>query len=196
MKQCSKCQKIKSLDDFYNHQTNADRKSNSCKKCSLAHARARYQKNLESQRERSRIKAAKERAQFPEKVRKRNRENMNYHFSLNPEKFRARSAAWKKANPERVNDWNRSRLSRKKNNQTFFVSEKFLCRLYKSECAHCGSKENITQDHVIPIARGGSHSEGNLQPLCLSCNSSKKDKTMIEWRLPFLRERFGADAVN
>ena len=40
-------------------------------------------------------------------------------------------------------------------------------------CQHCGSTENITIDHIIPIAKGGTNEFINLQPLCKSCNSSK-----------------------
>jgi len=37
----------------------------------------------------------------------------------------------------------------------------------------CGSEENLTVDHIIPLARGGTWDQDNLQPMCHSCNSSK-----------------------
>lgn len=43
-------------------------------------------------------------------------------------------------------------------------------------CLRCGTRENISRDHVVPIANGGSNSIANLQPLCCSCNSSKGTK--------------------
>lgn len=40
-------------------------------------------------------------------------------------------------------------------------------------CAHCGTTEKLTVDHVTPVARGGTNELENLQCLCLTCNSSK-----------------------
>lgn len=40
-------------------------------------------------------------------------------------------------------------------------------------CAHCGSTDRLTVDHVRPVARGGSNDEANLQCLCRPCNSRK-----------------------
>lgn len=50
-----------------------------------------------------------------------------------------------------------------------------------NKCVMCGSEENITIDHIIPITKGGTNDIDNLQPLCKSCNSSKRDKTMEEF---------------
>jgi len=45
------------------------------------------------------------------------------------------------------------------------------------KCLACGATENLSLDHVVPIARGGLNSIENIQVLCRSCNSSKRTKT-------------------
>jgi 5-methylcytosine-specific restriction protein A len=39
-------------------------------------------------------------------------------------------------------------------------------------CQECGTTENLTADHVTPIANGGDPL-GDLQVLCRSCNSTR-----------------------
>lgn len=43
-------------------------------------------------------------------------------------------------------------------------------------CRICGATSNLVLDHVIPISRGGSDDPSNLQTLCWSCNSRKRDR--------------------
>lgn len=43
-------------------------------------------------------------------------------------------------------------------------------------CRRCGSKEELTLDHIIPISKGGTYHPKNLQILCKRCNSKKKDR--------------------
>lgn len=60
-------------------------------------------------------------------------------------------------------------------------------RLYKrdnNECAYCGSKKELTIDHIIPKSRGGKNSWNNLITCCLPCNLKKGDKTPDEARMP------------
>ena len=51
-------------------------------------------------------------------------------------------------------------------------------------CSYCGNKTSeLTLDHVIPLCRGGEHSEGNTVAACGPCNYSKGGKLLIEWRI-------------
>lgn len=48
------------------------------------------------------------------------------------------------------------------------------------ECVSCHrkfKKDDITIDHILPQSYGGGHGVDNLQCMCRSCNSSKKNKT-------------------
>ena len=49
-------------------------------------------------------------------------------------------------------------------------------------CAYCGVRgERMECDHIVPIARGGSHDDENLTTACKPCNQSKRDKLLSEW---------------
>ena len=51
---------------------------------------------------------------------------------------------------------------------------------YKQRCAYCGSKPKVlTQDHVIPITKGGGSTPDNIVPACASCNSAKRDRPPV-----------------
>lgn len=43
-------------------------------------------------------------------------------------------------------------------------------------CHHCGGKfsaDEMTMDHLVPIARGGKSTKKNCVPSCKACNSNK-----------------------
>ncbi len=39
----------------------------------------------------------------------------------------------------------------------------------------------LTMDHVVPIARGGKSTRGNVVPACKACNTAKKQLLPMEW---------------
>ena len=46
--------------------------------------------------------------------------------------------------------------------------------IYRWSCVYCGKKTAaLTQDHIIPLSKGGSHTMENIVPACAHCNSKK-----------------------
>ena len=51
----------------------------------------------------------------------------------------------------------------------------FVWQRDQGSCVQCGNNENLEFDHIIPVAKGGSNTERNLQLLCELCNRTKTD---------------------
>ena len=69
-------------------------------------------------------------------------------------------------------------------------------RISRRVCAYCAGKflpRELTMDHVVPIARGGRSSKGNVVASCKACNNRKKLLTPAE-QLLFAREAAGPAA--
>lgn len=57
-------------------------------------------------------------------------------------------------------------------------------KLARGECYYCGrnfSPKELTMDHLVPLARGGKSSKGNLVTACKECNNKKKSMLPLEW---------------
>jgi 5-methylcytosine-specific restriction endonuclease McrA len=60
-----------------------------------------------------------------------------------------------------------------------------LKKQYGYVCSSCNRKEpdiKLTEDHIIPLSKGGSDYIENIQPLCKSCNCKKHTK-IIKFQL-------------
>src|SRR5690606_35763415 len=42
-------------------------------------------------------------------------------------------------------------------------------------CEVCGSTEDLTRDHIVPVSRGGTNDPANLRTLCRRCNRARKN---------------------
>src|SRR3990167_370511 len=90
---------------------------------------------------------------------------------------------WRLANKSKKYSYKRAYRARKYGNggrhtQWDWEALKYA---YGYTCQICGGKEPVTpltEDHTIPLTRGGTDEIENIQPLCKSCNSIKNDR---EW---------------
>jgi 5-methylcytosine-specific restriction endonuclease McrA len=203
-KACSKCGNTQPLENFRANKASKDGRQSACKSCQKAFYQANktyyaeyskkhraenpeiysardkkyYRQNSETIKERSR--------EWYWKNLDRARENRRKTYDSDREAYIEKTRRWKRANRERANQSDLQSIHRRRarllSNGAYQISDKDLRRLYALPCTYCGELESIQLDHIVPIARGGSHSIGNLAPACRTCNASKGTKTITEWR--------------
>lgn len=144
--------------------------------------------NRERSREHSRNYAQAHREQVREKSNRHYRENRERYAELNRqwresnrERVRENNRRWQLANPENRKARTQARRARIKNVPGRYKAREWLDlkAFYDYTCLACHKREpeiKLTPDHVKPIAKGGSNSIDNIQPLCLSCNQKKHVK--------------------
>ena len=174
-KACSRCKQNKPTSEFGKHRKTYDGFYSQCLICHRI-ARADYRKRHAKT---SKVEQAEQYA--------KNREARKAYViawqKANPDKFKHYMSVSKKRNKETIAANTRRRNARRKANGVFAISKKELVKLSFGPCFYCGLAEQITVDHVIAIDRGGTDSIGNLVPACKSCNSQKRQLTIMEWRL-------------
>jgi len=106
----------------------------------------------------------------------------------NPELRYTYTKAWKARHPERARLLSRAhwhlRRARKIAAEGSCTREELYDLLERQggRCAYCGTEHGLTVDHKTPLSRGGSNFIVNIQWLCGSDNSRKKDRTDAEYR--------------
>lgn len=149
---------------------------------------ARYRAKNRAKR---RLALQRWRTENPEKVRAQQQRASQKRRGKRPQ-LRAAFQKWRRNNPDKVRERDARRRARKAaapiNN---FTAKQWraLCKAAGYRCAYCHKKfpfKQLTQDHIIPLSKGGSHTLANIVPACLSCNSRKKDRDVLTPVQPFL----------
>jgi 5-methylcytosine-specific restriction protein A len=85
----------------------------------------------------------------------------------------------------RHTDPKRVRAQREKA-QALKKSQWWLTIKNRGVCHYCQKKvgaAELTMDHVVPIARGGTSTKGNIVPSCRACNQRKSLATPVDLML-------------
>ena len=184
-KKCVKCNEWKPFSSFAK---NSKRSKTSklgvslqcyCRSCSSKLSREWAKENPEKRRlinKKSALLHAEE-----EKAKKR---------EMSPEKRAKKNkatAAWRKANMEKVLMWNR--LRRHRDRAAGKVPHRFEIGMLMCEqdarCTYCQAllSGDFHIDHKTPVSRGGTNELDNLQLLCKTCNLKKSAKTHEEYSI-------------
>ena len=172
-KQCNKCGETKPRGEYYKAPRGKGGLRAACKKCD-AIWRKKY-------REDHRAKIA----EYNKKWHEINREaviarHKEYH-EANREKVATRKQKYREANREMDAVYYHRRRARLAAAAVEDFDEQEVWERDGRVCVYCGSTEDLTLDHIVPLSKGGAHSPDNLCIACRSCNSSKGAKRLIGW---------------
>lgn len=105
------------------------------------------------------------------------------YYDTHIEEKKQYAALYRAANSDKRALLEQKRRSAKNNLPSNYTTAEWdACKAYFGDrCAYCGQMTSLTQDHVVPISKGGGYISGNIIPACLRCNSSKQDKLISEW---------------
>ena len=203
-KQCPTCEIEKEIDEFCKDSKTKDGRYYECKKCKYKRNRkwnsenstrikelqkTRYENNKDSILRQHKEYRETHKEQINILNKKWREENKEYKNSNDrkyrenrPEQTRLYWEEWEKKNPEKTKKSKRTSLYNRRSmtpegRHTVFEWECLKAR-YNNSCLRCGRDDiPITEDHIIPVTKGGSNYISNIQPLCGSCNSKKHTKT-------------------
>ncbi len=180
---CSECKIEKSIENFYERPNGGF--YSKCKECTLKIQNKYYIKNRE--------KIILRKREYNKNNKQRIDEYNKKYYLKNSDDIKIRVKKWRLDNPEQ------NRETRRKNAQERLMRKNSLISNFSKndweecknhfknekgelECAYCGKVlKRATQEHFIPLSKGGNYTKGNIIPVCISCNSSKCDKDFEEW---------------
>ena len=192
---CRKCGITYSIGQFQKHNATKDGLHPYCRQCNKQY----HQEYYASHRKEAAAAGLARRLANPER-----KAMSDARWALaNPDKVRANRLRWHERHPglgvQRAREWaaanpesaklsasltQAKRRASKRGGDGHITARQWRAKLdyYNNCCAYClGKFEKLTMDHMIPLSRGGQHTDENIVPACGSCNSRKSARTPMEF---------------
>jgi hypothetical protein len=199
-KWCHTCQQEKPLDYFTCDRTHKDGHASKCKDCSKAASLSYYQSHRERLMVYMRTKYAslhqrskKSKHPYPIPLPPSTFSKLAYnyaYYTAHREQILIQKREYLRANRMRYREIAMRRSARKRGATIGKVSYAQILERDGRFCHICEkdilSHHILHFDHVIPLARGGNHTEDNIKPSHNVCNM-RKGKRLLSEMMPFLR---------
>ena len=175
MKRCSRCGDVKELNQFYKDSRIKNGKKAHCKVCDKVYVRS-------PQRFKNAAIKRKENKNWGNKNRKPSALKRKY----NPSKKAEYDKKYRSSEKGKSNCKNRKYKYRSLNKDSNFKIEDWrkLLSGFDNKCAYCGSENDMSIDHIIPISKEGTSHIYNLLPACRQCNRKKGVKNIHDFCSP------------
>lgn len=146
----------------------------------------RYYQNKEKILERTKeyTKNNKDKIKSRRKIyREKNREEINAKKRKYNQEHKEMKRLWQQKNKDKVNIQKQIRRTNKNNlpSNLNVKQWKEIKIKFNNKCAYCGQELPLSQDHFIPLSKGGEYTVNNIIPSCKSCNCSKNNSDFFEW---------------
>jgi hypothetical protein len=201
-KECTKCRKWKSLDDFSKQTMGLGGVKPNCKRCEKIYREQNKEKRSAQNKEWMQINKEKRSKQTKE-YRQRNREKLLIQHrewrEKNKDKCVQQRRKWYLANQENMFLRKQRRAARKNVLRDDLTAEQLRAtyEYFNGGCALTGRADDTQMDHTIPLSIGhGGTFFGNVYPLNGTLNLSKFNNNIFEWfeanrqRFELSQERF------
>ncbi len=180
-KECTSCRADKPKTEFYADSRRRDGLYSWCKSCFQEHMAARDDREQRQRRQRERWADDPEYRQRCTERARRWRTTRYANDEAFAQDIRDRARRWAAENPERASINARTSANRRRSRlrdqggepvdyAAILARDGMTCHLCKVEI---GSLDDLHFDHVVPLARGGAHSEDNIRPAHALCNMRK-----------------------
>ena len=195
-KKCSRCLMVLAVECFYRYRRKNNILYSRCKKCHIDESYASRKKKpakplTASQRKRNtaleKMRRDKDRERYRgyyksyyyshiEQALENSRARMRARYDKDKEHVKALKDIQRRAHPEWALRSKQRRRARKSGVAADLTARQWelIKKVYNDRCVYCERKmKHLTQDHIVPLSKGGAHTASNIVPVCQSCNSKK-----------------------
>lgn len=156
--------------------TECHKKYNQKNKVSIAEQQKQYEKV-------NKKPIAERRARYYEVNKETISERQKQYYEVNKESISKHSKQYKQDNRDKFNIYTQKRRALQRGlSATLTVRQWEDVKLhFDNKCCYCGKELPLTQEHFVPVKKGGEYTINNIIPSCMSCNLRKSTKNFSEW---------------